>query len=214
MGSERGILRVSAPACDVSAFIVAGGRSTRMGEGKDKAFLDFAGQSLLQRSIAAARAVSSLVALVGPASRLASFGTVVEDIYRGQGPLGGIHAALRHSNTRLNLILAVDMPMLEVSFLEYLVATARKSDALVTVPFVEGRYQPLCAVYASEFAVVAEQSLSAGKNKIDPLFAAIKMRVIDETELSAGSFPSDIFTNVNTSAQFERARERIKSNAL
>ncbi len=202
------------PADDVTAFVIAGGRSLRMGEGKDKAMLDFGGQSLLQRAMGVASRVSSEVRIVGPANNLAPLGTVIEDIHRGQGPLAGIHAALRSSRTGLNLVLAVDMPLMEAHFLEYLVLRARESTALVTVPMSGERLQPLCAVYRLGFAGVAERSLLAGENKIDALFAGIKTRVIEEPELVAAGFSPDIFTNVNTPAEFERARQFIKSKII
>jgi molybdopterin-guanine dinucleotide biosynthesis protein A len=214
VGFERQVLSELKPADDVTAFVMAGGRSLRMGEGKDKAMLDFGGQSLLQCAMGVASEVSSEVRIVGPASTLASLGTVVEDVHRGHGPLGGIHAALRSSRTGLNLVLAVDMPLMEAHFLEYLISKARESMALVTVPMVGGRYQPLCAVYHLDFAEIAQAALLAGENKIDALFAGIETRVIGDQELVAGGFSPDIFMNVNTPVEFERARQFVKSKII
>ena len=90
--------------------------------------------------------------------------------------------------SELNLMLAVDLPLLKKEFLLYLVATARASGAIVTVPRVEGRWQPLCAVYRPAFAAVARESLQAGKNKIDPLFAKVQIRALEEKELSSADF--------------------------
>ncbi|MDP9160142.1 MAG: molybdenum cofactor guanylyltransferase [Acidobacteriota bacterium] len=200
------------PADDVTGFVMAGGRSLRMGEGKDKAMLDFGGQSLLERAISIVSAVTPAVRIVGPLTRLASYGTVVEDIRRG--PLGGIHAGLRSSGTDLNLVLAVDMPLMEAHFLKYLISKARESRAMVTIPISGARFQPLCAVYRLKFAEIVQASLLAGENKIDALFADIETRTIEETELVAAGFSPDIFTNVNTPADLERARQLIKSKII
>src|ERR1019366_7035109 len=87
-------------------FILTGGKSSRMGPNTDKAFLDFHGQSLLDRALAVA-------GMVGDPARFAKvesskYVPVVADIFPGCGPLAGIHAALTHSTAELNLMLAVD----------------------------------------------------------------------------------------------------------
>lgn len=192
----------------VAAFILAGGKSSRMGEDQDKAFLRLGGQTLLAHALALARAVAADVHIAGDAQKFLPYGPVVEDIYPGQGPLGGIHAALKSSSAELNLILAVDLPFIEPGFLNYLLSAARKSGALVTVPHAEKRGQPLCAVYRRDFAVVAEPALREGSNRIDALFAQVETRVIAEEELSRMGFSSDMFRNLNTPAEFESA-ERV-----
>src|SRR5256885_13747118 len=106
----------------VTAFIMAGGKSTRMGT--DKAFLGVQGRSLLANALERAEAAARNVVIVGPASKFLPFGTVVEDVYPDRGPLGGIHAALTASETELNLIFGVDMPFVEVRFLQYLISVA------------------------------------------------------------------------------------------
>ncbi len=185
-----------AAANDLSVFVLAGGKSTRMGT--DKAFLDYNGGTLLDRALAVARSVSKDVWIVGDKDKFSKYGPVVEDTFSGRGPLGGIHAALLVSRNNLNLMLAVDMPFVSSALLEYLVSVARASDVTVVVPRAEGRLQPLCAVYRRNFAVTAEAALLAGKNKIDPLFEKVSTRVIEEAELVRGGFSSDLFRNLNT----------------
>ena len=87
---------------------------------------------------------------------------MVEDVFRECGPLGGIHAALRASAAELNLMLAVDVPFVSAGLVEFLIARARGSAALVTVARAGGRWQPLCAVYRREFADAAEKALQLG----------------------------------------------------
>jgi len=184
-------------ASDVTISVLAGGKSTRMGT--DKAFVEFEGRTLLARTLDLAHSVSADVRVVGSSEKFAPFGSVVTDIFRDCGPLGGIHAALRASQTDLNLILAVDMPFLTRAFLEYLLEQARNApEALVVIPYFDGGWQPLCAVYRREFAAAAENALSAGRNKINLLFDAVPVRIIDEGELQQAGFASNIFRNLNT----------------
>ncbi len=189
---------------EITAFILAGGSSSRMGT--DKAFLELGGRTLLARALELAGAVARDVRIVGDAKKFASFGTVVEDVYRNCGPLGGIHAALAGTSSELNLMLPVDLPFLRPAFLEYLTAQAREATAVVTVPQAAGGWQPLCAVYRRSFLRVAEQALREGRNKIDALFAAVETRVLDEPELSRAGFAEDMFRNLNTPEEWERTR--------
>lgn len=188
----------------VTAFVLAGGKSSRMGS--DKAFLQLGEETFLSRALKAVGAVAEEVRIVGDAKKFAPFGQVVEDVYRDRGPLGGIHAALSSSTTPWNLMLAVDLPFVEREFLRYLLMGARESDATVTVPRSSGGLQPLCAVYQRRFAEVAEQSLRDGNNKIDVLFAKVETRVIEENELVRAGFSAEIFQNVNTPGEFEEAK--------
>jgi molybdenum cofactor guanylyltransferase len=194
-----------APADDITAFILAGGNSTRMGA--DKAFVTFDGRTLLARATELMYSVTSNVRIVGNLEKFAVFAPVVEDIYRKCGPLGGIHAALRASQSELNLMLAVDMPFVSKFFLRYLLEQARvSSDAVVVLPYSGGRRQPLCAVYRREFAEVAEHSLRAGRNRIDILFDTLPTRVLEEEELKSAGFSPAIFRNLNTPEDVDAAK--------
>ncbi len=196
-------------------FILAGGKSSRMGTNTDKAFLDFGGQRLLDRALGVMGAVCGSVTIVGDPARFAEhgstkygsakygsakYGPVVADIFPGCGPLAGIHAALTHSSAELNLMLAVDMPFVSRELLAFLFAAAEKEDnhAVVTVPRTSRGLQPLCAVYRRGFCAAAEQALRAGKYKIDATFAGLSTRVIEENELTAAGFSERSFFNVNT----------------
>jgi molybdenum cofactor guanylyltransferase len=188
---------------EVSAFVLAGGKSSRMGA--DKAFVELGGRRLLDRALELAGAVASDVRIVGSAGKFARFGPVVEDEFPNRGPLGGIHAALRASQTDLNFVLAVDLPFVEVGFLKYLLTEAQASKAVVTVPHAGGGWQPLCAVYRREFAAVAETALRGSKNKIDPLFGRVEVRAVDDDELKSGGFSPDMFRNLNTPEELGEA---------
>jgi len=182
-------------------FLLAGGKSSRMGS--DKAFLDCGGQTLLDRALTVMGAVCDRVAIVGDPARFARCefpkqGSVVADIFPGCGPLAGIHAALVHSSAPLNLMLAVDMPFVSGELLAFLFAAAESTDATITVPRTSRGLQPLCAVYRRDFCTIAEQALRAGKYKVDAAFLGVTVRVIEESELAAAGFSQQTFFNVNT----------------
>jgi len=190
---------------DLTAFILAGGKSTRMG--LDKAFIALDGRTLLARMLELARSVAEDVRLVGDPAKFAPFAPVVEDVFRDCGPLGGIHAALRGSPKDLNLILAVDVPFISLALLQYLISRARSSPhATVTVPRAGGGWHPLSAVYRREFAGLAERALREGRYKIDALFDAASVQVITEEELEVAGFSPRVFRNLNTPQDLDAAR--------
>ena len=189
---------------DVSAFILAGGQSTRMG--RDKALVIVGGRTLLERVLETARAVTEDVRIVGEPAKYSTLAPTTADIFPGCGPLGGIHAALRASNRELNAILAVDVPFVTPELLQYLIACAEESPtSLVTVVRTNQGWQPLCAVYRREFVDLAEGSLRAGRNKIDALFEPGRARVISAQELQAAGFSENLFRNLNTPEELESA---------
>jgi molybdopterin-guanine dinucleotide biosynthesis protein A len=164
----------------------------------DKAFLDFGGQTLLARALSTLTAVCGSVTIVGNPATFSTFGPVVADVFPGCGPLGGIHAALTSSPAEVNLVLAVDMPFVSADLLRFLFAAPETGGTVVTVPRTSKGLQPLCAIYRRDFALVAERALRAGKYKIDATFAAVSVRVVEESELSAAGFSEKNFFNINT----------------
>ena len=180
----------------VSAFVLAGGKSSRMG--RDKAFVTWEGKTLLERALGTARAVSGRVWIVGAKPRFEPFGDVVEDLFPERGPLGGIHAALRGSGMELNLVLAVDLPFVTAGLLSYLIERAKDSESLAIVPRLVAGWEPLCAVYRQGFAEVAEQALREGRNAIHPLLDSAPVTAVGEDELVGHGFSARMFRNVNT----------------
>jgi len=188
-----------------AGFLLAGGKSSRMGA--NKAFLDFAGETLLRRALGVLQAACGSVTIVGDPATFASGGRVIADVFAGCGPLGGIHAALVDSGAELNAILAVDMPFVSAELVSFLLAEAEESGAVVTVPRTRAGFQPLCAVYRRDFASTAEQALRAGNYKIDTRFASVQPRIIEEPELAAAGFSEKNFLNINTPEDRRRAAD-------
>jgi molybdenum cofactor guanylyltransferase len=199
--------RYHCPMKALTAYVIAGGKSSRMG--RDKAFLELGGKTLLERALVFAGAVAGEVKIVGDPAKFGEFGAVVQDVYQERGPLGGIHAALTESQTELNLMIGVDLPFLKVGFLHLLISAANNSGALVTVPRIGGHYEPLTAAYRKGFSELAETALASNRNKVDALFSHIPLRVVSEEEIVQSGFSPAMFRNVNTPADWKMARERF-----
>jgi molybdenum cofactor guanylyltransferase len=193
---------------DLTGFILAGGKSTRMGE--DKAFIELNGKFLLDHAMRRLKVFECDIFLVGDRARLNAFGRVIEDRFTNAGPLSGIHRALERTDTELNVITAVDVPLVPAAFLQKLVAKARSLDSEIVLPKTAGGYQPLCAVYKKEFFGVVDSALKAGRRKIDEVILSRPHTIFD---VEKEGFSSDSFLNVNTPEDLQRAARALSANA-
>ena len=155
---------------DTVGFVLAGGKSTRMG--RDKASLSFAGQSLAVRALSLLHEAGLQASLVGANTSLASFAPVVEDLEPGLGPLGGICAALASTPARRAVFLSVDLPLLPASLITLLVHHAQVTMRAVTLPAVSDFPQtfPVVLDHVALPALAAE--LAAGRKGCFAAFQA------------------------------------------
>jgi molybdopterin-guanine dinucleotide biosynthesis protein A len=191
---------------EVTGFVLAGGRSSRMGS--NKALLELGGRPLIQHTKSILESVCGQVFIVGQRNLYGRFGQCYEDIYPDCGPLSGIHAALLNAPTEFSLITAVDTPFIKAEFLDYMVDCAVKSSAIVTAPCVAGQVQPLCTVFRSGFLAIAEAALKSGRFKVEPLFPKEQTLILGESDLNQFALAPEMFENLNTPEDLARARGR------
>jgi molybdopterin-guanine dinucleotide biosynthesis protein A len=149
------------PEPDAAGFVLAGGRSSRMGE--DKALVRLGGQPLVVHALDILRAAGLTVSLAGGFSALAAFAPLVQDSQPGLGPLAGICAALASTSARLAVFMPVDLPLLPVSLIAFLLDHARRTGRPVTVPSVNGFAQTFPAVLDGKLLTGLEGELQAGR---------------------------------------------------
>jgi molybdopterin-guanine dinucleotide biosynthesis protein A len=184
-----------------AGFVLAGGRSTRMGQ--DKALLTLGGEPLVKRAVRKVSKVCARVAIAGGAENLMQFGRVIPDESAGCGPLGGIVAALEQSSFEWNLFLAVDAPFVPVLVLKTLLFVAAGSSSVCVMARTQDVMQPLCAVYSREALAVLRQELIAGRWKVTrAIEAAGPVKVVDFDD-------ARWFANLNTPEEFAEAERHL-----
>lgn len=157
-----------------AAFILAGGRSRRMG--RDKALLEIGGEPLAARVARIAAEAAGRAFLVAPAALYGRLGyPCLDERFPGSGPLSGLEAALRSGLAQWCLLLACDMPGVDAASLRSLIdaAETQACDAAVTVS-AGGRPEPLCAVYHARLAPLAERRLLEGRLALHELLSSIR----------------------------------------
>lgn len=177
---------ISAPG----GFILAGGRSSRMGQ--DKSLLPVDGGSLVERISNVLSGLVVSVGIVGGSEAHRQRGMrVIADDFPGYGPVGGILTALRSSRSEWNLVVACDMPALTVGFLKELMASRTEDVACVVPRTPDGRMHPLCALYHRSAKPVFESEILRGTRKLTQVVQLLPFR-----EVLAGD--ASVLQNLNT----------------
>ncbi|HEV2315861.1 MAG TPA: molybdenum cofactor guanylyltransferase [Candidatus Acidoferrales bacterium] len=195
----------------VGGFILAGGRSSRMG--RAKGLLPFGGEPLVVHAARLLEFVSEpriMPIIIGPPEVYAHLGIrVVPDDGENLGPLGGISTALRVATCEWNLIVGCDLPFLTREWLEFLIARAAGSSVDVVIPLNERGFEPLCAMYRKSARRAIAEALEHGVRKITDGLAGLTLASIAPAEWKAFDPCGRLFKNVNTPEDYDEARESL-----
>ena len=197
----------------LTAVILAGGKSTRVGLNKSKDQMKFAGRLLIDWVISKLTSLDNLteedIIIVGPKEKYPHFKQVVQDIFPQKGPLGGIFSGLKASNSQYNLVVACDMPFLEVKLLQYMREEIDSNDIIIP-RYNRGYIEPLCAIYSKKCLKVMEKNIQSGILSVRKIFPHLKIKFIEEEEVKKFDPKFYSFFNVNFKHDFRKAEELIK----
>ena len=175
-----------------AGYILAGGRSARMG--RDKALLPLGNKTLVQQIAAEVTAAAGSARIVGADFTALGIESIA-DLFPGFGPVGGIATALLSSPAEWNLIVACDMPEVRREHLLAILERASRGRAQAAVPRDSGgRVHPLCAVYRSDAAPVLEQAVRDGVHTVREVLSRLKtdyLPVEDESFLMNVNTPGE-----------------------
>ena len=147
--------------------ILAGGKSSRMNY-NNKALLRYKEKKFIEHIIEAGKDYKEIIIISNNKEEYKGFNLrVVEDIYKGNGPLSGIHSALINSTTDKVLCIACDMPLITKNSLNIIGNYNGEYDVLV--PRVNDRLQPLCAIYSKKILPKIRRSNKKNNNKLQLL---------------------------------------------
>jgi molybdopterin-guanine dinucleotide biosynthesis protein A len=189
----------------LGAMVLAGGRSSRLG--RDKAFLRVNGQFLIERIVDRLAQLSDEVIIVAnEANRYEQFeAVVIGDTYPGRGALGGIYSGLTAATSSHCLVVACDMPFLNLSLLRYMHGMA--SDYDVVIPRLGKLTEALHAIYSRDCLPFIDDLLQSGDLRIVNFLSRVRVRYVDRDELDIFDPEHLSFFNINSQADLMRARE-------
>jgi molybdopterin-guanine dinucleotide biosynthesis protein A len=189
----------------VTVLILAGGRGGRMGD-QPKWRLPWGRSTLLEHIVAEARSFARETLVVGGEGIEAPAGAEwVPDIYRECGPLGGLHAGLSAARFEWCIALGCDMPFVRPQAMRGLLALAAGYDA--AVPRAADGCHPLFAAYSRSCAPTIERKLRGGARRMLWFLDDVRVRWVAEEELRQLDPDLRCLFNINTWADYERARE-------
>ena len=170
------------------AVVLAGGRSSRMGQ--PKALLDWRGRPAVLHAVEVLRegcAGGPVCVVRAPGQQLPQLDAIiVDDAVAHRGPLGGLHAGLAALAERVEVAFAcgVDTPLLVPAFVRRVCGSLQDDDDAV-VPMIGGRSQPLLAAYRTAIVEVLEELLGHGHLGLKDVPAVCAVRELSELELLA-----------------------------
>jgi molybdopterin-guanine dinucleotide biosynthesis protein A len=184
------------------AAIIAGGASRRMG--RTKALLEVAGRPLIARVAEVVRAALPQLFVVtsSPEIAAAADAPAVPDIFPGQGPLAGIHAALRHAGAPV-FCCACDMPHLNAAFIRFLCERLDDYDAVV--PRAGVYDEPLHAIYAPACLPAIEAELQGRVGPVDNIFKGLRVLFVGADEARRFDAELRMFDNWNTPDEVKKS---------
>lgn len=202
----------SSPA-DATAVVLAGGKSSRMGE--PKALLPFEGEPLIAHTVRRlARLFPRVIVVAAPGQFLPDLpARRVDDELPHRGPVGGICYGLKATSTPLAFVASCDAPFLNLRLISYLVSRIDEHD--VAVPSWQGRLQPLHAVYRRSVVPRLEEQIARGELRPVTLYERVPTRVVGEEEVRRFDPEGLSFLNMNAPEDYRAAlalwEERKKS---
>lgn len=189
---------------DITCIILAGGKSSRMGA--DKAFMPFNEKPLIEiLKNKFSRIFNDILIIANDPVAFKKYQiAAIPDMVKDTGPMGGIYTGLLNSKTLYNFVVACDMPFVNEDLVNYMLKMAKGHD--VCVVQLNGKFEPLCAVYSKNCISQIKRSLSAGNFRMRDIIKDLKACIITEKEVNVFDPESLSFININTPAEYENVR--------
>lgn len=188
-----------------TGIILAGGQSSRMGQNKALMMID--GVPVIERIAIELEKITDELLIVTNTFHTYDYLNIpmVEDEQKGKGPLAGIQAGLKASQSEKNLIVACDMPFISSSLGEFLLQELENYQAII--PKLAGHMHPLFGAYRKDALQAVSQSLEKNELRIMSLLQNLRVRYISEDILSRKGITvrdTAVF-NMNDRLEYEKA---------
>jgi molybdopterin-guanine dinucleotide biosynthesis protein A len=188
-----------------SGVILAGGLNSRYG-GRDKAFIEIEGQSILDRTIATFQTFFSEIIIVS--NTIDSYPTkyqqfkLTSDTYKEIGPLGGLHAAMKVCTTENMMVVSCDMPNIAPNALQFLIDYHSTNGGQALIPTIKDKMEPLHAIYQSSLLSKLEAHIENQNKRSIRSF----LNTIDTTYVSDPQILKFVksFMNINSPEDFNK----------
>ncbi len=189
-------------ADDITALVLAGGKSRRMG-GRDKGLLPFGDSLLVGHVIDAIRPQVGAILISANRNQAdyAQFGypVVADPLDDYQGPLAGFLGGLQQMQTDYLLTLPCDGPVVVADLVVRLARGLKDADADIAVAHDGKRLQPVYTLMHRRVLADLSAALEEGERKIDRWFPRNSWVRVDFSDVP------EQFSNINTPDDYASA---------
>jgi molybdopterin-guanine dinucleotide biosynthesis protein A len=186
------IIKLSMDQKTLSGFVLAGGKSSRLGE--DKAMLNYKGKPLLIHSLEIIRPFCQNLYVSGNKPEYSIAGVeLMPDLYHEYGPISGLFSVLNRSETDWNLVISVDVPLINSDLIELLIANKNDYDCIV--PRHSLCIEPLIGVYHKKAITTMKELIESEDFRLTNLLSALNTNYFD-CDFLLNDNPG-LFLNVN-----------------
>ena len=189
----------------IAGIVLAGGRSSRFGE--PKALAMWQGKPFIEHSVEALQEVVTDIVVISHSDITNELShilnvPVIEDIelYKGKGPLAGLVTGMEYASADWYIVAPCDTPNISKEWAMGLSAQADEAYEAI-IPIVEGRKQPLLALYQSSVKGKIERLLKEEKRSMQGLLSQCNVQYVTVEE-------ADVFVNVNTKEEYNELQKK------
>jgi molybdopterin-guanine dinucleotide biosynthesis protein A len=199
----------------VTSIVLAGGKNLRLG--RSKALETIGGKSLIECVIERLRLLSNQILIVTSQEQsdlpVAGKAKILLDLYPDKGPLGGIYTGLLASQSLHNVVVACDMPFLNIELLRYMIELAGDFDAVVP-RMREGMVEPLHAVYSKNCLSNMKTRLELNQLGVNSFLNTVHVRYVEKAECLKLDPQLLSFFNINYQSDLDRAIKLADKTAI
>lgn len=194
---------------EISSVILAGGESRRFR--KNKAFLKIENKILIEQIVKKMRKLSDEVIIITNTPQKFNYLNVriIKDIIPNKGSLGGIYSGLFFAKNYTALVVACDMPFLNIPLLKYIISYSQDYD--VVIPKIDNFFETLHATYSKKCLQPIKKLIDVNNLKIIDFFPEVNVKFVGKEEIEKFDPNFMSLFNINTLNDFKIATEWIKS---
>ena len=196
----------------MTAIILAGGKSSRMGQ--DKALLRFGEKTILENLVDFTNDIfSETLVIVNETMKIESLNlretNVYVDLIKNQGPLGGIYTGLIYSRNLSNFVFTCDMPFIDEYIIDKLVEFWEADFDVICFEEPEGNYEPFPGIYSRSSRSLIKSLLDVGRNSMKRFFeiATVKPVLLEKEKIK-------VLTNMNYREDYDRALKEREERSV
>ena len=177
----------------INGYIIAGGKSSRMGSDKGLLFLN--NKPIILHVIENIMHSVNEIVIVSNNKEYQKFGLpVIPDLLKDSGPAIGIHSAMSHSRSNRNFIVSCDMPFINQHAVNFIIESSLSTQ--ITLPGRMNKIEPLFGVYSTDCLPKWNDLIQQGNVKLQDMILNFTLNIIQIDKLM--EFNKNTFFNINS----------------